>query len=119
MRPAGEWWDAIRVPRRVGETVLAALGTHSGAVIEDPSGGILYWLVRPHSATDWQFPTISEIHVRSDATHVAVPGTQCTAGPHWRVPPTRSRCLTDPELLRAAIQDAVDAAFGPRPEAAS
>jgi hypothetical protein len=103
MRAAGEWWDAVRVPRYLGESVLTALGPACGAVIEDPSGALLYWLVPPGEAEGWQIQPGSGVYVQGAATHLAVPGPQRTAGPHWRVPPTRTRCLTDPVSLRRAL----------------
>lgn len=103
MRPAGQWWDAVRVPRNLGESVLAALGPDCGAVIEDPGGALLYWLVPPGEAAGWQTRPGSGVYVHGAATHLAVPGPQRTAGPHWRVPPTRTRCLTDPVSLRRAL----------------
>lgn len=109
LRPAGEWWDAVRVPRAVGELVLTALGTSCGAVIEDPSGALLYFLVRPGDACSWSVPRASGVQVHGRAAHVVVPGAQRTAGPHWRVPPTRSRCLTDAGALREALTTAISA----------
>lgn len=114
MRPAGRWWDAIRVPRSLALTVLGQLGDQTGAVIEDPSGDILYWLVAPGHAADWEFHPAAGVHVLGETAHVAVPGPQRTAGPHWRVPPTCTRCLTDPRRLKAALYAAVQDAFGPR-----
>jgi hypothetical protein len=120
MRPAGHWWDAIRVPRHIGELVLLALGDHSGAVIEDPGGpnALLYWLIEPGAAAGWTFPATAGVQVHGPTSHVVVPGPQRTAGPHWRVPPTPSRCLTQPEQLRQALHAAIDAALGPRAEEA-
>ena len=114
MRPAGQWWDAIRVPRHLGEVILAALGDTAGAVIEDPNGALLYWLVPPGQTTGLEeLQPTAGIQVRGATTHIAMPGPQCTAGPHWRVPPTRRRCLTDPAALREAVEAAVRATFGP------
>lgn len=115
MRPAGEWWDAVRVPRNLGEAVLRDLGEETGAVIEDPNGALLYWLVRPGAGAEWSLPPVSGIQVQGSTTHVAVPGPQRTAGPHWRVPPTRAQCLTDADSLHSALRAAVDVALGPRP----
>lgn len=106
MRAAGQWWDAVRVPRHIGEAVLTALGDDTGAVIEDPSGALMYWLIPPGAARTWTVPERSGVLVHGETTYVAVPGPQRTAGPHWRVPPSPSRCLTPAgplgELLRTA-----------------
>lgn len=112
LRAAGQWWDAVRVPRHVGEAVLTALGDTSGAVIEDPSGALLYWLVPPGTAEGWHLPPRSGVEIHGTATYLAVPGTQRTAGPHWRIPPTPSRCLTPADALGDLLRTAV-VAIGP------
>lgn len=113
LRAAGQWWDAVRVPRHIGESVLIALGDSSGAVIEDPAGALLYWLVPPGAASGWRFPEFCGVQIQGDTTYLAVPGPQRTAGPHWRIPPTPSRCLTAAaplgEILRSAVAVAVPA----------
>ncbi|HEY5833457.1 hypothetical protein [Streptomyces sp.] len=114
MRAAGHWWDAVRVPRHIGESVLTALGDASGAVIEDTSGALLYWLVEPGAASDWAFPAFSGVQIHGTAAHLAVPGPQRTAGPHWRIPPTPRRCLTPAVDLGETLRAAVDAVLGPR-----
>jgi len=114
MRAAGQWWDAVRVPRHIGEAVLTALGDTSGAVIEDPASGLLYWLVPPGSAADWGLPAQSGVQVYGAATYLTVPGPQRTAGPHWRVPPSPSRCLTPPDPLGELLRTAVIAVGGVR-----
>ncbi|MFF2852500.1 hypothetical protein ACFVT5_40320 [Streptomyces sp. NPDC058001] len=106
LRPAGKWWDAVRVPRATGLEALGRLGGDTGAVIDDPDGGILYWLVPPGQAAQWRMPDGARIVVLGDAAHVAVPGPQRTSGPHWRVPPTRGCALTDPVRLHNALAQA-------------
>jgi hypothetical protein len=109
LRAAGQWWDAVRVPRHIGESVLTALGDTSGAVIEDPAGGLLYWLIPPGEASAWSLPQLCGVQVQGDTAHVAVPGPQRTAGPHGRIPPSPSRCLTPGAPLGAVLLDAVNA----------
>ncbi|WFB09360.1 hypothetical protein LRS74_21675 [Streptomyces sp. LX-29] len=98
--PAGEAWDAVRVPTLVGELVLERLGADSGAVIDDPFTAVWYWLVRPGAAADWTLQ-----RVLSKGAFVAVPPRERTygPGPHWRVPPGPDRCLTDADRLHAAL----------------
>ncbi|WP_406168329.1 hypothetical protein [Streptomyces sp. NBC_00996] len=103
LRPAGQWWDAVRVPREIALVALGGLSRNTGAVIEDPGGGTLYWLVPAGQAADWQMPEGARIAVLSEAAHLAVPGPQRTAGPHWRIPPTRSNALMDPGQLHDAL----------------
>ncbi|MFE9391195.1 hypothetical protein [Streptomyces sp. NPDC006784] len=100
MLPAGQWWDAVSLPRPLGETVLLALRGESGAVIEDTSNGRLYWLVEP--ATGGELAVVPEVLVHSGTALLAVPGAQRTAGPCWRVPPTRARQLTRASSLAEA-----------------
>jgi len=107
MQPAGQWWDAVRVPRPIALEALGRLGNRSGAVIEDQGGGILYWLVPAGQTADWQMPETASITVLGTSSHVAVPGPQRMAGPHWRIPPTRSTALTDPRQLHDALARAV------------
>ncbi|WP_240677874.1 DUF7848 domain-containing protein [Actinacidiphila soli] len=86
MRPAGQWWDAVRVPRSLGEPALTALGPACGAVIEDPGGALLYFLIQPGQAAHWQMPPNSGVRVQGAATYLAVPGPQRT-GPTLARPP--------------------------------
>jgi hypothetical protein len=103
MLPAGEWWDAVRVPLATGLRILEHLGTRTGAVIEDGYGGVLYWLVPPGAADTWDVPAA---HILGPGCHVAVPPRHRTYAPglHWRVPPTRTRHWTDPAALHAALR---------------
>ncbi|WP_240138076.1 hypothetical protein [Streptomyces sp. MUM 178J] len=89
--------------------MLEHLGDRSGAVIEDPGGNTFYWLVPPGSTLEWEeeFTPQAQVQMLSETAHVAVPGPQCTAGPQWRIPPTRMRCLTAAEALRDALAAAV------------
>lgn len=114
---AGRAWDAVRVPSRIGLAVIERLGDDSGAVIQDASGGILYWLVRPGAADDWELPQLF-VEICGDASYVAVPPVGRIEDHHrlrWIVPLTRTCYLTDPELLHAVLVAEIDALFGPRP----
>ncbi|MFH8367455.1 hypothetical protein [Streptomyces sp. NPDC018031] len=115
--PAGRWWDAVRAPQYIGARALALLGEETGAVIEDPRGRRLYWLVPPGTATAW---SLQQVAVLAGATYVAVPPRHVRhgGGPHWRVPVSHGRYLTDAPLLHAALRAAITAELGPRPEAA-
>ncbi|MET7781500.1 hypothetical protein ABZU94_07210 [Streptomyces mirabilis] len=118
LRPAGKWWDAVRVPRDIGLEALGRLGSGTGAVIEDPGGGLLYWFVPAGEASAWQMTEGARIIVLGDTAHVPVPGPQRTSGPHWRVPPTRSNTLTDPSRLHNALAQAAALVAEERPDAA-
>ncbi len=103
MLPSGQWWDAVRVPRDIGLDALGRLDGLSGAIIEDTAHGHLYWLIPPGDATTWELSAGASVTVLADRAEVAVPGVQRTLGPHWRVPPTRGRVLTDAARLRRAL----------------
>ncbi|MER6687901.1 hypothetical protein [Streptomyces minutiscleroticus] len=101
--PAGEWWDAVRVPLHHGRAALERLGASTGAVIEDGYGAILYWLIRPSSAPDWHLPPT---HLLGPGCHVALPPAYRTAGPglYWRIPPSARHNWTCPGKLGEALR---------------
>lgn len=113
MRPANRDWDAIRVPVCHAQATIDALGSDCGAVLWDTWGGCVYWLVPVGTAATWDLPGTRACGA---AQHVAIPSLSHRSRPglHWLIPPSRERCLTDPELLRGAVRAAVEAAFGPR-----
>ncbi|MDJ1134145.1 hypothetical protein [Streptomyces iconiensis] len=114
--PAGEWWDAVRVPVFLGEGVLARLGPASGAVIRDPYGSRLYWLIEPRTAREWTFCEFASVQVLGTASWVTVPpGTRRSPpGPHWAVPCTPTTFLTPTSRLHAALHTTISHALGPR-----
>lgn len=110
IQPAGHTWDAVRTPLALGQRTLDILGRRSGAVIEDPIGRVLYWLIPTGSAAAWQ---LSDIRVLGAGAHLAVPPPRRTQrpGPHWRICPGDGQLVTDAHALHAAISDAL----APRP----
>lgn len=113
LHPAGRWWDAVRVPVRVGNPALERLGERTGAVIEDRYGALLYWFVPIGAANSWE---LQRVEVRGPACYVGVPPADRTEGPgvRWRVPLSAERYLTDPVLLYDALREAVHVVLGPR-----
>lgn len=109
--PAGRWWDAVKVPAVLGEAVLTLLAHDTGAVVEDPFGAHLYWLVPPGSAADWRLPDVTVLGV---ACYVAVPPGHRVGGlgVRWRVPCAPGQTLTDPARLHAALRAAGQAPAG-------
>ena len=105
--PAGRWWDAVKVPRAVGDFALKLLALDTGAVIEDAFSAHLYWLVPVDSATGWRLPYVT---VLGAACYLAVPPGHRTEGlgVHWRVPCEPGHTLTDPAHLREALETAID-----------
>lgn len=102
--PAGRDWDAVRVPRSIGERVLAKLGADTGAVIADSMARLLYWLVRVGAADDWELPPGRSVFVRTSGTYVAVPGPLAISGPVWRIPVSANGVHTDAERLRTILE---------------
>jgi hypothetical protein len=114
----GEWWDAVKVPAYIGKGALGRLGDESGAVIEDPLGRSLYWLVEPGRADTWELHRVEPLGA---ASYVAVPPAGRTEGPgvRWIVPLAPLRYLTAPEALYAALAAELAVWTGPRPQAGS
>jgi hypothetical protein len=111
---AGTHFDAVRTGRTLGAAALARLGGASGAVICDPWSRIYYFLTEPSSTTGWE---VRETTVFGAATYVVVPPPNSRElDLHWVVRPPADRPFTPPEQLRQALQGAVAAQYGPRPE---
>ncbi|TQK42416.1 hypothetical protein FBY35_3820 [Streptomyces sp. SLBN-118] len=111
--PAGQWWDAVRVPLSLGVRALEYLGDDVRAVIKDDYGSMLCWLIRPGSADHWQSP---QVQVLGQNCHMAVPPQHRTFGPglHWHVPPTREQYWTSTKRLHSALHTALAATTLPR-----
>jgi hypothetical protein len=101
---AGQDWDAIRVPRTIGITAVAILGSRCGAVIDDPLSGVLYFFTPVGTAARWN---VAGTRALSTGTAVTIPPVRRTEGhgPHWRICPGDDGWLTDPHALQAALED--------------
>lgn len=109
----GEAFDAVRVSQWIGAYALELLAGRSRGVIADRRSGVLYWLIPPGAAADWDLPVL----VYGSACYAPVPSLapRGARGVHWLVPPDGDG-LTDPDELRDALAAAVAALLGPRPE---
>ncbi|MER6145934.1 hypothetical protein ABT174_38990 [Streptomyces sparsogenes] len=98
----------------IGERTLELLGDATGAVIENPFDSVLYWLIEPGAAADWDMSRLPHIQVWGATAYVEVPPADCRRGPgvRWRVPPW-DRPLTAPSALLVALQTATREALGP------
>lgn len=107
MQHAGQDWDAIRAQKVVGLAAMAILGSRCGAVVED--GAAVFFFTPCGTAAGWSVDHTEAVRAGDD---VAIPPARRTQGPgpHWRMCPGEGRMLTDPQALRAALEDA----FGPR-----
>ncbi|MBR7676629.1 hypothetical protein KDA82_27215 [Streptomyces daliensis] len=113
--PAGVHWEAVVVPSYLGDRVLARLGRESGAVICDPYGHRLIWLVPPGTTQGWVVPEATCVQLLSVAQHVTVPPGWCTrsAFTHW-VRGWAEHGLTDARLLYVVLDAVILAEHGPR-----
>jgi hypothetical protein len=109
LQTAGEDWDAIRTPKSLGLAAMAILGSRCGAVVEDSSGAVVYFFTPCGTASRW---SVDHAQAVEEGDTVPVPPARRTQGPgpHWRMCPGEGRMLTDPDALKAALEDA----FGPR-----
>jgi hypothetical protein len=98
----GQAWDAVKVPGRIGESVLARLGEETGAVIEDPRGHVWYWLVLPGAPDNW---TECGAECLGTAAYVVAPPADRTEGlgVRWRVPLSSEHYLTEASALQEAL----------------
>ncbi|WP_461015696.1 hypothetical protein, partial [Streptomyces daliensis] len=103
------------IPSYLGDRVLARLGRESGAVIRDPYGRRLTWLVPPHATEGWVVPETSWVQLLSTTQHVTVPPGWCTrsASPHW-IRSWADHGLTDARLLYVVLDAVIRAEHGPR-----
>lgn len=106
LHDAGQDWDAIRVPRRLGVAAMAILGTRCGAVLEYPPNKVVYFFVARGTAAEWSVEGTEAI---GEGGTLTIPPARRTAGagPHWRVCPGDSDWITDSRALRAALEDCV------------
>ncbi|GAB2800270.1 hypothetical protein GCM10027091_35090 [Streptomyces daliensis] len=115
LEPAGVHWDAATVPAYLGDRILARLGRESGAVIRDPYGHRLTWLVPPGTTREWTVPETSWVQLLSIAQHLTIPPGWCTrsAFTHW-IRSWDPHGLTDARLLYVVLDAVIRAEHGPR-----
>ncbi|MGP4114441.1 hypothetical protein ACTWP5_26460 [Streptomyces sp. 4N509B] len=111
----GRWWDAVRVPERLGGLALRALAERSGLVVHDSRDRVFCWLVAPGAAEDWR--QCLPVEVFGVACRLLVPSLaqDHTRWVEWVVRPEPGwDGLTDPGLLREALTAAVAGTGGAR-----
>ncbi|WP_346178831.1 hypothetical protein [Streptomyces cuspidosporus] len=122
LQPVGRSWDVVRVALSlgIGKRTLDLLGPTTGAVIKNPIDRVLYWLIEPGAASDWDMGQLPCVEVWGATAYIEVPPASRTTGPgiHWHVPLRYDRYLTDPAALLAALRAATREALGPREGAA-
>jgi hypothetical protein len=104
LEDAGQDWDALRVPRTVGAPAVAILGSRCGAVVDDPLSDALYFFTPVGTAARWD---VAGTRALGAGAAVTLPPPRRTEGhgPHWRVCPGDDGWITDPQALRAALED--------------
>lgn len=120
LQPAGRSWDVVRAPLSIGigKRTLDLLGETTGAVIENPIDRVLYWLIEPGAAAEWDMSLLPSVKVWGATAYIEVPpiGFETGPGVRWHVPLWHDQYLTDPAALFAALQTATREALGPRKE---
>lgn len=106
LTPAGQTWDAVRLPSQLGLCALSAVPGKLGAVLMAPHSRRMYFLVPPRTTTSWNLPHSTAL---SEADHVALPPAHRgrPPGPHWFIPPRHGRVHTRTDQLHAAVQVAL------------
>jgi hypothetical protein len=113
--PVGPTWSALSVPSSWGPHVLDVLGDLSGPVFHEPARLRLVWILPAGGTADW--PDVSQARVipYGPGDDLLIP---CPDGYHdgtaWVRSPLEPPHVTDPELLRGAIEFV----FGPLDQAA-
>ncbi|MER6352353.1 hypothetical protein ABT186_11005 [Streptomyces sp. NPDC001634] len=104
LQDAGQAWDAVRVPCRLGLDAMTILGTRCGAALEYPNKAVYYFIPRG-TAANWNVENTEAI---GEGGTLTIPPARYTEapGPHWRVCPGDGNWLTDARALQAAIEDA-------------
>ncbi|MFI5775460.1 hypothetical protein ACIA74_45305, partial [Streptomyces sp. NPDC051658] len=99
--PAGQTWDAIRVPRFLGLQTIGELGNRARPVTMDPAAHLMYFLVPTATASTWNLPQTTVLSARN---HVVIPpqDKETPPGPYWQI--TSRRPLTDTAALHHALQ---------------
>lgn len=115
--PAGQWWDAIRVPEAIGcraIDILTEAGHSIGPVILDAGGPEprLYFLTVLGVSEGWDEPGSVAL---GDRCHVVVPPVHRTSPPglHWHNLPSQPRLLAQAHSLRRALVKARKEQHGP------
>ncbi|MDT0270240.1 hypothetical protein RM844_28615 [Streptomyces sp. DSM 44915] len=111
--PAGQWWDAVRLPLGRGMDLVAAMGTSSGQApaIRNLVTITLTWLVPVGSAAGWPgwpgWP--GWVEIVTTGRRLAVPAAELVHEPwdggpavSWHSRPAGD-ALTDVSVLQAAV----------------
>ncbi|RPK44146.1 hypothetical protein EES40_14870 [Streptomyces sp. ADI93-02] len=101
--------DLVTVPARQGLEAVDILRRGSddetvGPVLHDGACAVLGFLVPPGTAEAWDVP--GSACTRTDGRGLRVPAEPPVTGGGWLLPPVAETPVTDPAVLRAALDQA-------------
>ncbi|CAM5678234.1 putative protein OS=Streptomyces microflavus OX=1919 GN=Smic_26730 PE=4 SV=1 [Streptomyces microflavus] len=107
--PANQSCDLVTVPARQGLEAVDILRRgrdHEavGPVLHNGACDTLGFLVPPGTADAWDVP--GSACTRTDGRGLRLPTTPPAAGSGWLLPPAEDAPVTDPAVLRAALDQA-------------
>lgn len=107
--PADEPCDLVTVPARQGLEAVDILRRGAdqeavGPVIHDGACDTLGFLVPPGTAQGWDVP--GSACTRTDGRGLRIPAEPPVSGSGWLLPPAENIPVTDPAVLRAALDQA-------------
>lgn len=106
---AGEPCDLVTVPARQGLEAVDILRRGAardvvGPVIHDGACDTLGFLVPPGTAQGWDVP--GSACTRTDGRGLRIPAEPPVSGSGWLLPPAADTPVTDPAVLRVALDQA-------------
>ncbi|MFD7863363.1 hypothetical protein [Streptomyces sp. NPDC057682] len=107
--PVPEPCDLVTVPARQGLEAVDILRRGAaqeavGPVIHDGACATVGFLVPPGTAQGWDVP--GSACTRTDGRGLRIPADPPAAGSGWLLPPAENTPVTDPAVLRAALDQA-------------
>ncbi|MFJ7626011.1 hypothetical protein ACIQZN_05925 [Streptomyces sp. NPDC097595] len=107
--PADESCDLVTVPARQGLEAVDILRRGAardvvGPVIHDGTCDTLGFLVPPGTAQGWDVP--GSACTRTDGRGLRIPAEPPVSGGGWLLPPAADTPVTDPAVLRVALDQA-------------
>ncbi|MFJ8883728.1 hypothetical protein ACIRJR_09980 [Streptomyces sp. NPDC102402] len=101
--------DLVTVPARQGLEAVdilrrAAQNEPVGPVLHDGACAVLGFLVPPGTAEAWDVP--GSACTRTDGRGLRIPAEPPSVGGGWLLPPAAEAPVTDPAVLRAALDQA-------------